>query len=734
MKIAWPCLETSERTGYGSKHGWAGACGQAARARAGGAGCRLWRHRHQPALHAARMPDRGRRLPADARSHPGGAVADLLGADRHGDGEVRHLHHARRQPGRGRHPGADRAGAARHAAGAPADRGRHGDRRDGRLVVLRRQPDHPRHLGAERGGGAACRRPRPGQLRHPDHADHPGRAVRPAAIRYREGRPAVRAGDDGVVRDAGGARARADHPLSRGAGRCVARPCGGDAVQPRLARLPAAGCGGAGGDGGGGALCRHGAFRPQADPRRLVHHRAALAAAVLFRPGRPAAARAGSHREPLLPSGAGLGAGAAAAAGHRRHHHRRAGGDLRRLFGDLAGDASALSAADGADLAAAGRRHPAGADLPDLQQPGRRLRHRGDRHDGGDHAAGLQGRALARPLEAVAGGAGAGGVPDRRHGAVPRQSGEGGGGRLVPAGGGCGGLPADGDVAARPRGGAQAAGRGCAALRHAAGAAEERVGAAGAGHRGVPDRQPARPAAGAAAQHEALQGAASARRAADRRHRGRAACAGRSALRAEGAVGRILPADRPFRLQGRTGHPASAGKQAHPRFAVRADGDDLFRQPRDADPQPRQVRPAALAGTAVHLPVEAVVQRVGVFLHPAQPGGRAGHAAGNLGQGLPADYADGGGGRGQFLPPPPEGCPPHAATGLSSPDGHYQTMDTGGQVYVAQGLHHAAGAAEIAERRLGRLLFFLGDGCDRGRSLRRADDVEVEFRHGHLPF
>ena len=71
----------------------------------------------------------------------------------------------------------------------------------------------------------------------------------------------------------------------------------------RLARL-----GRAGGHRLRGAVCRHGPFRPQADPARMVLLRAACAAAELFRPGRGAPAGARKSADRVLFRGAALGA------------------------------------------------------------------------------------------------------------------------------------------------------------------------------------------------------------------------------------------------------------------------------------------------------------------------------------------------------------------------------------------------------------------------------------------
>ena len=114
---------------------------------------RLRRHRHQPALRAARVLPRRARHRADARQRARRAVADLLGADADHLDQVPDLRDARRQQGRGRHPRADGAGVAadrqRRRAARRADRARPVRRG----AALRRRHDHAGHLGAQRGRG-----------------------------------------------------------------------------------------------------------------------------------------------------------------------------------------------------------------------------------------------------------------------------------------------------------------------------------------------------------------------------------------------------------------------------------------------------------------------------------------------------------------------------------------------------------------------------------------------------
>ena len=104
----------------------------------------------------------------------------------------------------------------------------------------------------------------------------------------------------------------------------------------RRAGLPGAGLGGAGGDGGRGALCRHGAFRPQADHHFVAVDRAAGADAQLSGAGRAADGQSGCGRQPVLPAGARGAAAAAGDPGDAGRRHRQPGGDLGGVFGDAA--------------------------------------------------------------------------------------------------------------------------------------------------------------------------------------------------------------------------------------------------------------------------------------------------------------------------------------------------------------------------------------------------------------
>ncbi|PRD35439.1 UNVERIFIED_CONTAM: hypothetical protein NCL1_11590 [Trichonephila clavipes] len=412
------------------------------------AGRGLRRHRHQPALRAqGLLPDGppGYR-PRQCGGHP---VADLLVADADHLAQVHRLHHACRQQRRRRHHGAAGAGAARAVPPRLAAPCGGGHRPVRRRAVLRRRHDHPGHLRAVGGGRPADRGAAAAELRHSHHHRDPGRAVHDPAPRHGLGGQAVRPGHAGVVPDAGGAGhtrhpAHADHPRA-------GEPLLGAALHCRQPghRLRHAERGGADHHRRRGAVRRHGPLRPQADPPRLVPGGVPGADAELRRPGRAAAVRSGGHRQSVLQPGAGLGAPAAGGARHHGCGDRLAGGDHRRVLDRPPGHAAGLPAAlrgsphlgarDGPDLHAllqldaAGHDHPAGADLPQLRQPRRHLRHRGDHdHDlrraahggGGAQALGLAPRP-GDPVRAA--------LPARRPGLLRRHHAEDHPGRLVPA-------------------------------------------------------------------------------------------------------------------------------------------------------------------------------------------------------------------------------------------------------------------------------------------------------------
>ena len=323
-------------------------------------------------------------------------------------------------------------------------------------------------------------------LCHADLAGPAGRPVPGAAPRHGGGRRPVRPGHAGVVRGPGAARRLGDRAAA-------ARP---PRAQPalRVSRAVATRRGAASSCSGAVFLAVTGAETLYADmghfgrtraAPRLARARVPGAAAELFRAGRPAARRPGGARKPVLPPGARMGPLPAGRTGLDRDDHRLAGGDLRRLLDHPPGDPARLSAAargaphlrdrDRPGLCAAhqlrpaGRGHHPGARLPVLGQSGRRLRHRGQRHDGDHHRARLP--LHAQPgLEPGPRGAGIRRLRSRRSDLPQRQPAEDRRGRLVPDRRRGAGLRGHGDMVARP----PAACRAARPRRDAAGASSSR--------------------------------------------------------------------------------------------------------------------------------------------------------------------------------------------------------------------------------------------------------------------
>src|SRR5690606_24762400 len=79
---------------------------------------RVWRYRHQPDLRVPPGAVGGGRRGGDRARGAGAPVADRLGADADGLGQIHLLRHPRRQQGRGRHAVADGDGAPQLREGA----------------------------------------------------------------------------------------------------------------------------------------------------------------------------------------------------------------------------------------------------------------------------------------------------------------------------------------------------------------------------------------------------------------------------------------------------------------------------------------------------------------------------------------------------------------------------------------------------------------------------------------
>ena len=179
------------------------------------------------------------------------------------------------------------------------------DRRRRRLDVLRRRADHAGHLGALGGrrleGRAFARRPH--RSVHPaDRRRHSGRAVCGAE------RAARRwwAASSGRSRRSGSwswARSGCMHLLARSRDPAGAVADARDRLHDRapVSDVRRAGLGVPGRHWRGGALRRHGPFRPPPDPLRLDRAGAAGAHAQLSRPGRVRARQSRTHQRANTP-------------------------------------------------------------------------------------------------------------------------------------------------------------------------------------------------------------------------------------------------------------------------------------------------------------------------------------------------------------------------------------------------------------------------------------------------
>ena len=116
--------------------------------------------------------------------------------------------------------------------------------------------------------------------------------------------------------------------------------------------------------GRGGPLCRHGPFRPPADPDRLVRHRHAGSPAQLLRPGGAHHRESGRDPSGLLRAGAGRLHHLPGDPLHAGDRDCLAGGDHRRVLADPAGNPARLPAAHGDPP------HVRDGDRPDLHPEG----------------------------------------------------------------------------------------------------------------------------------------------------------------------------------------------------------------------------------------------------------------------------------------------------------------------------------------------------------------------------
>ena len=195
-----------------------------------------------------------------------------------------------------------------------------------------------------------------------------------------------------------------------------------------------------------GALCRHGAFRAQADPPVMELYRLSGPHSQLCRTGRDRARRRANRGQHLLPALPWAAADAADLAGDSRDRHRQPVDHHRRLFDDPPGDAARLAAAhdDHPDLGgglwpdlyrhgqlAVDDRHPWPDDrLRQIRQSRRRLRHRRVRDHADDERAVIHRHARDLALAGRGRGGRRGAVPHHRRRLFLRQHGQGDGRRL----------------------------------------------------------------------------------------------------------------------------------------------------------------------------------------------------------------------------------------------------------------------------------------------------------------
>ena len=167
--------------------------------------------------------------------------------------------------------------------------------------------DHAGDFGSQRGRRTQDRRAGAGADGGSDHHRDPDRAVSGAAQRDRVYRQHLRTGHAGLVR--GDRSALGIWRIMRAPGILV-----GDqsrimrlsisSMRTRALRFAVLGAAFLARDRGGGDVCRHGAFRPGADPAWVVRGCAAGADAELFWPGRAAAGRPERGGESVLSAGA----------------------------------------------------------------------------------------------------------------------------------------------------------------------------------------------------------------------------------------------------------------------------------------------------------------------------------------------------------------------------------------------------------------------------------------------
>ena len=330
------------------------------------------RHRHEPALYAedrARLHRAASGFGRDTRR----AVADLMDAVPHHDGQVCQYRHARRQRRRRRHHRADdparrqEASAAHHYRGRPVRSGAH----------LRRRRDHACDFGALGARRRGADRAEFADLRVARGDGDPAGAVCDPAVRDGGDRARIRSDHAPLVCSDCGARRlrRPAAPVGLCCGRSPLRPQ--LSVERRIAGISGARRRVSVRDRGRGAVRRHGTFWAETDPSVLEPHRLSGSHSQLCRPGRDRPRGRADRRQYLLPALPRAAADAADRAGDGRHRHSQPVDHHRRLFDDPPGDAARLAAAD------ENHSNLAGGLRPDLRGLGELAAH--DRDPRPDH-------------------------------------------------------------------------------------------------------------------------------------------------------------------------------------------------------------------------------------------------------------------------------------------------------------------------------------------------------------
>ena len=301
----------------------------------------LWRHRHQPALRAARGGGGGVRSAACELTREAvlGVVSlilwalivvvtlkyvlILLRADNNGEGGTLTLMAlASRAVGRVGKAASDSCASWHHQ----------------RRFVLRRCRDHSGVVGFVRRRRSRRRHAGIPRIRRAADGHRAGAAVCVSVARHRESGRVVRADHgDLVCRDCDSGF-RGDSKRSRRALGAQSGAWHGVSSASRHHRLLYARRRFSRRDRRRGALRRPRPFRPRADPACLARPGAAFAGAQLPRAGRAGLCASGNGRQSVLSALSRMGAHSDGVSGYGGNRHREPGGDHRRLFADQPGD------------------------------------------------------------------------------------------------------------------------------------------------------------------------------------------------------------------------------------------------------------------------------------------------------------------------------------------------------------------------------------------------------------